>query len=95
VPLLADDPLGRGREAAGPELDPRYRQAFEAARVDSARRGPGIGQAMLAFAIDECRKRHCGLVQLTTDRARHDAHRFYERLGFVASHEGMKLALAG
>ena len=39
------------------------------------------------------RRRGCALVQLTTDKARTDAHRFYRRLGFVASHEGMKLAL--
>ena len=47
----------------------------------------------MRFAIDECRQRGCKLVQLTTDKARADAHRFYVRLGFVASHEGMKLAL--
>ena len=48
---------------------------------------------MFARAIDESRRRGCALMQLTTDKARADAHRFYERLGFVASHEGLKLAL--
>lgn len=48
---------------------------------------------MFAWAIDESRRRRCALVQLTTDKARSDALRFYERLGFVASHEGLKLAL--
>ena len=48
---------------------------------------------MFAWAIAECRKRDCALVQLTTDKSRPDAHRFYDRLGFVASHEGYKLAL--
>jgi len=43
--------------------------------------------------IDEARRRGCALVQLTSDKSRQGAHRFYERLGFVASHEGMKLAL--
>jgi GNAT superfamily N-acetyltransferase len=44
-------------------------------------------------AIEIARAEGCGLVQLTTDQRRADAHRFYERLGFVASHLGMKLAL--
>jgi hypothetical protein len=49
--------------------------------------------ALIAFAIEEARRRDSALVQLTTDKSRHDAHRFYERLGFAASHEGMKLDL--
>jgi GNAT superfamily N-acetyltransferase len=48
---------------------------------------------MMAWAIEEASRRGCALVQLTSDKARTDAHRFYARLGFVASHEGMKLAL--
>jgi GNAT superfamily N-acetyltransferase len=48
---------------------------------------------MFARAISEARQRGCALIQLTTDKARTDAHRFYERLGFVASHEGLKLIL--
>jgi GNAT superfamily N-acetyltransferase len=48
---------------------------------------------MFEWAIAECRARGCGLVQLTTDKQRPEARRFYESLGFVASHEGMKLAL--
>jgi GNAT superfamily N-acetyltransferase len=48
---------------------------------------------MMTWAVTESRRRGCGLVQLTTDKARPDAHRFYERLGFTASHEGMKLRL--
>jgi GNAT superfamily N-acetyltransferase len=48
---------------------------------------------MISWAIDEARRRGCALVQLTTDKSRTNAHRFYERLGFVASHAGMKLAL--
>jgi GNAT superfamily N-acetyltransferase len=49
---------------------------------------------MMRHAIDRARAAGCGLVQLTTDRSRTDAHRFYERLGFVPSHVGMKLDLA-
>jgi GNAT superfamily N-acetyltransferase len=48
---------------------------------------------MFEWAIAECRRRGCGIVQLTTDKSRSDARRFYESLGFTASHEGMKLAL--
>lgn len=48
---------------------------------------------MIEFAVGECRRRGCGAVQLTTDKSRVAAHLFYARLGFVASHEGMKLAL--
>ena len=56
-------------------------------------RNRGLGAAMLEWAIGEARRRSCGLVQLTSDKSRSDAHRFYERLGFVASHEGLKLGL--
>lgn len=130
--LLADDGLGRGREASDPVV---YQQAFdrmqtqpgnvylvaeengellaclqytvihglsragasraqiEGVRVSSAHRGKGLGEIMMQTAIERARTDGCSLVQLTTDRARADAHRFYERLGFVASHHGMKLDL--
>lgn len=70
-----------------------WRGQIESVRVASSRRGSGLGRTLFDWAIAECRRRGCGLVQLTTDKARPDAHRFYESLGFVASHEGMKLAL--
>jgi GNAT superfamily N-acetyltransferase len=69
------------------------RAQIEAVRVHQDFRRGGLGQAMLTWAIDEARRRGCALVQLTTDKSRTSAHRFYERLGFVASHEGMKLTL--
>ena len=69
------------------------RAQIEAVRVAESQRGSGLGAAMMRWAIDEARRRGCALVQLTSDKARADAHRFYARLGFVASHEGMKLAL--
>ncbi len=69
------------------------RAQIEAVRVHEAYRGRGLGAAILTWAIDEARRRGCALVQLTTDKSRTAAHRFYERFGFVASHEGMKLAL--
>jgi len=69
------------------------RGQIEAVRVAAGMRGQGIGQAMLDWAIGECRVRGCGLVQLTTDRSRIEAHRFYDGLGFVASHVGYKKQL--
>jgi GNAT superfamily N-acetyltransferase len=56
-------------------------------------RGRRIGERLFAWAIARARERSCAIIQLTTDKRRADAHRFYERLGFVASHEGMKLEL--
>ncbi len=134
VALLADDPIGSGRESPG---DPRYAAAFgaierdpnqllavverggkaigvlqlsfipgltrrgmwrgqiEGVRVAAGARGAGVGRAMLEWAVAECRGRGCGLVQLTSDKRRADAHRFYEGLGFRATHEGYKLSLSG
>ncbi|HEY5927850.1 MAG TPA: GNAT family N-acetyltransferase [Kofleriaceae bacterium] len=69
------------------------RGQIESVRIHASRRGEGLGRMMFEWAIAECRSRGCGLVQLTTDKARDDARRFYESLGFVASHEGMKLTL--
>ncbi|WFE44252.1 GNAT family N-acetyltransferase [Verrucosispora sp. WMMD1129] len=69
------------------------RQLIESVRVRSDQRGRGLGRQMMTWAIAQARRRGCGLVQLTTDKSRHDAHRFYLGLGFVASHEGMKLSL--
>ena len=133
VAMLADDGLGRGREAVsdlaiyydafdemakepnnrllvaeqdgalvgtlqitfirGLSRKGARRAQIEAVRVASTHRGRGLGHAIFTAAIDLARKEGCALVQLTTDKARGDAHRFYARLGFVASHEGMKLAL--
>jgi len=70
-----------------------WRGQIESVRIASSERGRGLGRTMFEWALDECRKRGCGLVQLTTDKSRPDARRFYESLGFTASHEGMKRAL--
>jgi GNAT superfamily N-acetyltransferase len=70
-----------------------WRGQIEGVRVASTRRGGGIGKDMIEWAIGECRHRGCRYVQLTTDKRRADAHRFYEGLGFVASHVGYKLAI--
>jgi GNAT superfamily N-acetyltransferase len=70
-----------------------WRGQIEAVRIASPRRGAGIGKEMIEWAISECRQRRCAHVQLTSDKSRTDAHRFYERLGFAASHIGYKLAV--
>ncbi len=70
-----------------------WRAQIEAMRVSSDLRGQGIGQAMLDWSIAEARKRGCALVQLTSDRRRADAHRFYEQAGFAPTHFGYKLSL--
>ncbi|WP_192182054.1 GNAT family N-acetyltransferase [Mesorhizobium amorphae] len=135
VVMLADDPLGRGREDTSEPLAKAYRDAFaavdadpnqflavmtegsriigtlqitylaglslqgalrgqiEAVRIADDRRGERLGQRLLEWAVEECRRRGCRLVQLTTNKSRQDAHRFYDRLGFKASHIGYKLEL--
>jgi GNAT superfamily N-acetyltransferase len=70
-----------------------WRAQVESVRVAVDRRGSGRGAAIMAWAIERARERGCALVQLTTDKRRDDAQRFYRRLGFVATHEGMKLPL--
>ena len=67
------------------------RAQIEAVRVHADRRGSGLGGAMVTWAIDEARRRGCAMVQLTSDKQRSDAHRFYSTLGFKATHEGFKL----
>jgi GNAT superfamily N-acetyltransferase len=71
----------------------RLRCLVEAVRVEAASRNRGLGAALMAHVQERARAEGCTLVQLTTDKRRTDAHRFYQRLGFVASHEGMKLYL--
>ena len=69
------------------------RAVVEAVRVAESHRGQGLGGEMMRWAAAEARQRGCVLLQLTSDKSRLDAHRFYERLGFVSTHEGMKLVL--
>ena len=133
VRMLADDMLGKQREAYAEPLPDLYFEAFEqikadpnhelvvadydgivigclqlsflqyltyqggvraqieAVRVHEAHRGKGIGEQMIVWAIERARDRGAHLVQLTSDKQRDSALRFYEKLGFVASHEGFKL----
>lgn len=70
------------------------RAQIEAVRIREGVRGEGLGQKMFEWAIERSKERNAHLLQLTTDKQRPDALRFYEKLGFKASHEGMKLNLA-
>ncbi|MGW0389412.1 N-acetyltransferase family protein [Streptomyces sp. NPDC003042] len=69
------------------------RAIIEGVRVHADERGSGLGTRFIEWAIEQSRLENCALVQLTSDVTRTDAHRFYERLGFTASHVGFKLQL--
>ncbi|WP_236243892.1 GNAT family N-acetyltransferase [Streptomyces sp. CC210A] len=69
------------------------RSLIEAVRIHADARGDGLGTQLIEWAVEESRRQGARLVQLTSDTSRTDAHRFYERFGFVASHLGFKLAL--
>jgi len=70
-----------------------WRGQIESVRIAENYRGTGLGQRFMEWAVDRFSERGCELVQLTSDKTRPDAIRFYEKLGFTASHEGMKLLL--
>ncbi|ORT57746.1 GNAT family N-acetyltransferase [Streptomyces sp. CB03238] len=69
------------------------RSTIEAVRIHADERGGGLGTQLIEWAIAESRREQCRLVQLTSDASRTDAHRFYKRLGFEASHVGFKMTL--
>ena len=71
-----------------------WRAQIEAVRVAGSLRGQGIGAKMINWAVEQCRARQCRMVQLTSDKSRDAAHRFYERLGWTRSHEGFKIKLS-
>ncbi|WP_059174029.1 GNAT family N-acetyltransferase [Bacillus sp. FJAT-27445] len=70
-----------------------WRATIEGVRTSASVRGKGVGTELIKWAIQRAEERGCHLVQLTTDKKRPDALRFYERLGFKATHEGLKLKL--
>lgn len=72
-----------------------WRAQVEAVRTASTRRGEGLGRQLLEWAIEAAVKQGCHLIQLTTNSGRDEARRFYESLGFQATHAGMKLYLDG
>lgn len=95
VACIADEVIGVLQLTLIPSLTYQggWRALIEGVRVDARFRQQGIGKALFEWAIIRARERGCLMVQLTTDKARPEAKRFYEALGFVASHEGMKLHL--
>ena len=70
-----------------------WRGLIESVHVSPEHRNKGLGKAMMGWAIEQCRARGCGMVQLTSNKKRVDAHRFYRTLGFAQSHEGFKFFL--
>ncbi|MBB3542325.1 MULTISPECIES: GNAT family N-acetyltransferase [unclassified Rhizobium] len=70
-----------------------WRGQIESVRVASDARGSGLGSDFIEWAVGRCAERGCGLVQLTSDKSRTESIRFYEKMGFVASHEGLKRSL--
>lgn len=70
-----------------------WRATIEGVRTKSSVRGSGVGSKLINYAIQRARETNCHVVQLTTDKKRSDALRFYEKLGFKATHEGLKLHL--
>jgi ribosomal protein S18 acetylase RimI-like enzyme len=69
------------------------RAQIESVRIGASQRGQGLGRAMIEWAVGQAREAGCGVVQLTSDKQRSGAIRFYESLGFIATHEGLKLPL--
>ena len=70
-----------------------WRGQIESERVARDARGSGLGSDFIEWAVARCAERGCGLVQLTSDKSRTESIRFYEKMGFVASHEGLKCSL--
>jgi GNAT superfamily N-acetyltransferase len=89
------DVVGTLQLSVVPSLPHRgaFRGQLEGVHVRADRRGAGLGAAMVGWAVAEARRRGCAQVQLTSQKRRTDAHRFYERLGFARSHDGFKLML--
>jgi GNAT superfamily N-acetyltransferase len=95
VAVLDDRVVGTLQLTFTPSLSYQggWRATVESVRTDESMRGQGIGTALMHHAIDLAKRRNCVLIQLSTHYTRKDAQRFYERLGFVASHVGMKRRL--
>lgn len=70
-----------------------WRATIEGVRTASHVRGKGIGSKLILWAIERAKAQGCHMIQLTTDKQREDARRFYERLGFEATHTGLKMNL--
>jgi GNAT superfamily N-acetyltransferase len=97
VALMGGEVVGTFQRTLIPGLVARgrIRMKIESVHVRRDLRGKGIGAAMMGFALEEARRLGVGLVELSSNKKRGDAHRFYERLGFEKSHEGFKMMLGG
>jgi GNAT superfamily N-acetyltransferase len=95
VAELTQEPVGTLQLTYIPGILRRgmWRGLIESIHVAPAHRNLGLGTEMVRWAIERCRARGCGIVQLTSNKERLEAHRFYRRLGFEPSHEGFKLYL--
>ncbi|MFE1170922.1 GNAT family N-acetyltransferase [Streptomyces sp. NPDC058773] len=95
VAVRAGQPVGTLQLTVVPGLSRRgaTRSIIEGVRIHRDERGGGLGTRLIEWAVEESRTLGCQVVQLTSDATRIDAHRFYERLGFEASHLGFKLPL--
>ncbi|WP_128983722.1 GNAT family N-acetyltransferase [Streptomyces roseicoloratus] len=95
VAVRADKVVGTLQLTVIPGLSRRatIRSIIEGVRIHADERGSGLGSRLIEWAVEKSREEGCRLVQLTSDVTRTDAHRFYERLGFQASHVGFKLSL--
>ena len=93
VAELAGEPVGTLQLTYIPGLMRRgmWRGLIESVHIVPAHRNRGLGSEMIRWAVERCRSRGCGVVQLTSSKVRIDSHRFYRRLGFEQSHEGFKL----
>ncbi|MBI4920342.1 MAG: GNAT family N-acetyltransferase [Devosia nanyangense] len=95
VAELAGEPVGCFQLTYIPGLMRRgmWRGLVEVVHIRADKRNLGLGTRMMEEAVARCRAHNCSMVQLTSNKKRLDAHRFYERLGFLKSHEGFKLYL--
>ena len=93
VAELDGEPVGTIQLTFVPGLNRRgmWRGLIEGVHISAAHRSKGLGGEMMEWAVEQCRARGCGMAQLTSNKKRLDAHRFYERLGWTKSHEGFKL----
>ncbi|GAA0618992.1 GNAT family N-acetyltransferase [Streptomyces crystallinus] len=95
VAVRGDQVVGTLQLTVIPGLSRRgaTRSIIEGVRIHADERGSGLGTRLIEWAVEESGRQGCQLVQLTSDATRIDAHRFYERLGFEASHLGFKKTL--
>ena len=95
VAILDDQVIGTMQLSTIPGIAFKgaWRGQIEAVRIAGDLRGRGLGEQLIEYGVEQFRQGGCKFVQLTSDKSRTSAHRFYERLGWTRSHDGFKLAL--